>query len=237
MTHVFRFFLPDGQPGEPGQVRALSGADARRIERVLRLRPGERVEVADAEGRVLDGRVEEGCRVCLGDVLAEPSPAAPLAVHLALTGPRADTAVEKLVEIGVETIGPLETALKRRDTRTDRWQRIAAAAAAQAKRPRVARIAPPLALGAALGPVAVLLSHEDPDGTLDVALARAGRPLLLLVGPESGFAPAEHEAARAAGVPIATLGDIVLRTETAAIAAAVLALDRLGWLRPTMPSA
>jgi 16S rRNA (uracil1498-N3)-methyltransferase len=168
-------------------------------------------------------------------VVAEPSAAPPLSVHLALTGPRADTAVEKLVELGVEAIGPLETALKRRETRTDRWQRIAGAAAAQAKRPRVARVVPALALQAALGPGAVLLSHEDPDGTLDDAIARAGRPLALLVGPESGFAPSEHAAARAAGVPIATLGDIVLRTETAAIAAAVLALDRLGWLRPTMP--
>jgi 16S rRNA (uracil1498-N3)-methyltransferase len=53
---------------------------------------------------------------------------------------------------------------------------------------------------------------------------------VLLIGPEAGFLPAEHEAARAAGVPIATLGDLVLRTETAAIAAAVLALDRLGAL-------
>ena len=77
----------------------------------------------------------------------------------------------------------------------------------------------------------MLLSHEDPDGTFDDALARAGRPLALLVGPESGFAAEEHAAARAAGVPIATLGDIVLRTETAAIAAAVLALDRLGALQ------
>jgi len=237
VTHVFRFFLPDAAPAEPGQERGLSAADARKLERVLRLRPGEHVEVADAAGRVVAARVGEGCRVVLGEVLCEPAAAAPLAVHLALTGPRADTAVEKLVEIGVETIGPLETALKRRDTRTDRWQRIAAAAAAQAKRPRIARIAPALALQEALGAGAVLLSHEDPDGTLDDAIARAGRPLRLLVGPESGFAPEEHAAARAAGVPIATLGDIVLRTETAAIAAAILSLDRLGWLRPTMPSA
>ena len=152
-------------------------------------------------------------------------------MRLALTGPRADTAVEKLVELGVEEIGPLETALKRRETRTDRWQRIAAAAAAQAKRPRVPRIAACVDLPHALAPGAVLLSHEDPDGTFDAALERAGRPLALLVGPESGFAPEEHAAARAAGVPIATLGDIVLRTETAAIAAAVLALDRLGALQ------
>lgn len=231
MTHVFRFFLPDAARGEPGQERALAASDARRAERVLRLRAGEAVEVADVQGRVLAATMLEGSRVALGDVLCEPTPPAPLTVRLALTGPRADTAVEKLVELGVEEIGPLETALKRRETRTDRWQRIAAAAAAQAKRPRVARIATCVDLQHALAPGAVLLSHEDPDGTFDDALARAGRPLALLVGPESGFAAEEHAAARAAGVPIATLGDIVLRTETAAIAAAVLALDRLGALQ------
>jgi 16S rRNA (uracil1498-N3)-methyltransferase len=85
----------------------------------------------------------------------------------------------------------------------------------------------------ALAPGAVLLSHEEPDGSLDAALGRGERPVTLLVGPEAGFTEEEHAAARAAGVPIATLGGaLVLRTETAAIAAAVLALDRLGALAP-----
>ena len=51
---------------------------------------------------MLAARVLEGGRVALGEVLAEPTPPPPLAVQLALTGPRADTAVEKLVELGVE---------------------------------------------------------------------------------------------------------------------------------------
>jgi 16S rRNA (uracil1498-N3)-methyltransferase len=236
VTHVFRFFLPDEKPAEPGTERALSAADARRTERVLRLRDGEPVEVADAGGRVFAARMRDGGRVLVERLVAEPPPPAGLAVRLALTGPRADTAVEKLVELGVERIGPLETELKRRDARVDRWQRIAAAAAAQAKRPRVPAIEPAVALPEALGPGAMMLSHEQPDGSFDDALARAGRPLVLLVGPESGFSDAEHAAARAAGVPLATLGASVLRTETAAIAAAVLALDRLGYLRPTMPA-
>ena len=87
-----------------------------------------------------------------------------------------------------------------------------------------------MAFADALQPGAILLSHEEPDGSLDAAIARTPHPIVLLIGPEAGFLPAEHEAARAADVPIATLGDLVLRTETAAIAAAVLALDRLGAL-------
>ncbi len=200
MTHVFRFFLPDEEPAAPGQVRALSTADARRVERVLRLRAGEPVEVADAGGRVFAGNVVPQGRVRIGELLEEPAPIPLLALRIALTGPRADTAVEKLVELGVEDIGPLETQLKKRDTRTDRWQRIATAAAGQSKRPRVPTITGGVALDDALVPGAIMLSHEHgPDGGLDAALARHPEaPVVLLVGPESGFTEDEHARARGA---------------------------------------
>jgi 16S rRNA (uracil1498-N3)-methyltransferase len=230
VTHVFRVFLPDPAPAEPGQERCIGAADARRLQRVLRLGVGDPIEVADARGRVLAATVAAESRVVCGAVVSEPRPAPPLAVRLAQAGPRSDTAVEKLVELGVERLGPLETAAMRREPRGDRWQRIAAAAAAQSKRARVPRVAAPIPLAEALDDHAIMLSHEDPDGTLDEALARVGRPVVLLVGPEAGFLPDELAAARAAGVPIATLGELVLRTETAAIVAAALALDRLGAL-------
>ena len=233
MAHVFHFFLPGAEPGVRGVVRRVCDQDVRRMEKVLRLRPGDEVEVADPEGRIWTARVVGGGEVELLEQRAAPRPAPPLVVRLALTGPRSDTAIEKLVELGVEEISPLETAAIRREPRTVRWQRIAEAAACQAKRPRIPRIGESVPLEAALVPGAVLLSHEEPDGSLDDALGRVARPVALLVGPEAGFVPDEHEAARAAGVPIATLGDaLVLRTETAAIAAAVLALDRLGALAP-----
>jgi 16S rRNA (uracil1498-N3)-methyltransferase len=230
VTHVFHFFLPGAEPGARGVVRRVCDQDARRMERVLRLRAGDEVEVADGEGRIWMARVVGGGEVELLEVRAEPRPAPELVVRLALTGPRSDTAIEKLVELGIEDIAPLETAAVKREARTVRWQRIAEAAACQAKRPRIPHIGAPVALADALAPGAILLSHEEPDGSLDDAIARTTRPIALLIGPEAGFLPAEHEAARAAGVPVATLGDLVLRTETAAIAAAVLTLDRLGAL-------
>jgi 16S rRNA (uracil1498-N3)-methyltransferase len=230
VTHVFHFFL-SGEPAAPRQVRAVTVQDARRMRRVLRLGAGELVEVADSAGRVFTARIVGDGTVEILDVTREPQPAAALTVRLALSGPRSDTAVEKLVELGVERIGPLGADGARRDGRADRWQRIAEAAACQAKRPRIPRIDAPVAFSDTLVAGAVVLSHESPDDSLDAALQRAGRPVTLLVGPESGFSPAEHDAARAAGVPIATLGSVVLRTETAAITAAVLVLDRLGRLR------
>src|SRR3954470_107663 len=230
MTHVFHFFLPDGEPGTRGVIRRVCEQDKKRMERVLRLRPGDEVEVADGDGRIWMARVVGGGEVELIESLVEPRPAPALVVRLALTGPRSDTAIEKLVELGGEGISPLATPAIKREPRTVRWQRIAEAAACQAKRPRIPRIGASVALADALAPGAILLSHEQPDGSLDEAIARIAQPIALLIGPEAGFLPEEHEAARAAGVPIATLGDLVLRTETAAIAAAVLALDRLGAL-------
>ncbi len=231
MAHVFQFFLPGSEGGVAGAVRRVTEQDARRMQRVLRLRDGDAVEVADGEGRTWNAIARDAGEVELVAVLREPRPSPAVAVRLALSGPRSDTAVEKLVELGIDRIGPLETEGTRRDLRTDRWQRIAEAAACQAKRPRIPVVEPAVRLVHALVPGAIILSHEEPDSSLDDALATAARPVTLLVGPEAGFLPAELALARAAGVPIATLGDMLLRTETAAIAAAVLVLDRLGALR------
>ena len=52
-------------------------------------------------------------------------------------------------------------------------------------------------------------------------------PRTILIGPEAGFSAEEHAQARAAGVPIASLGPTVLRAETAAIVAAALAAATL----------
>ena len=231
MAHVFQFFLPGSEGGVVGAVRDVTEQDARRMDRVLRIREGEPVEVADGEGRTWSAIARGRGAVELVAVIREPRPSPAVAVRLALSGPRSDTAVEKLVELGIDRIGPLETEGTRRDLRTDRWQRIAEAAACQAKRPRIPIVEPAVRLARALGPGAIMLSHEEPDSSLDAALAHVARPVTLLVGPEAGFLPEERALARAAGVPIATLGDMLLRTETAAIAAAVLALDRLGALR------
>jgi len=228
VRHVFHLFIPGG-PAAVGELRALAADDAERVRRVLRLRPGDALTVADGAGTVFAARLAGDGVELTAELAPAPAPT-PLGVRLALAGARAETAVEKLVELGVERIGPLSSAAAGRAPRLERWVRIARAAAEQSKRPRLPIIDGPVALAAALRPGALLLSHEEPDGDLDAALARVTAPVELLVGPEAGFDAAELAAARAAGVPIATLGPLLLRSETAAIVAAALALDRLGEL-------
>ena len=224
VAHVFRFFLPPTGAVATGERVALSKDDAHRLHKVLRLEAGEAVEAADGRGRVFTAVVDNPKlgTVLLGDELPAQPPLAPIRVLLAQSGPRADDAVEKLVERGVAEIGPLLAAGRRREARTDRWERIAAGAAAQAKLPCIPAILAPVAYAEALASGAIVCSHEEHDTALADALVAAARPITLLIGPEAGFGTDELAAARAAGCSVVTLGDTVLRTETAAIVAAAL---------------
>ena len=228
VAHVFRFFLPFATAVTPGACVSLDPDDAHRVRKVLRLGAGAAVEAADGTGRVFAAEVDDPRRgtLLIGAELPAQPDLAPIRVLLAQSGPRADDAVEKLVELGVAEIGPLLAAGRRQEARLDRWERVARGAAAQAKLARVPAILPPVAYADALAG-AVVCSHEGADGELHAAFAAAGRPLALLVGPEAGFSADELAAARAAGAPIVSLGPTVLRTETAAIVAATLARAHL----------
>ena len=68
---------------------------------------------------------------------------------------------------------------------------------------------------------------EEPLGGL---LGASAATIRLVVGPEGGFAAQEVDAARTAGAEVASLGEGILRTETAALAATVVALHHLGRL-------
>ena len=233
MAHVFRFFLPVA-PDSPavGSTVQLAPDDAKRLHKVLRLEVGEVVEIADGQGRVFlaDVTNARGGEVVLTTELATPQPLVRLRVLLAQSGPRADDAVEKLVELGVAEIAPLLAAGRRREARTDRWQRIAEGAAAQAKLPLVPTIGPSVEYETALMPGAIVCSHEQDTTSLAAALVGVREPITLLIGPEAGFSEAELSAAQQAGVPVVRFGHTVLRTETAAVVFAALVIDRLSSL-------
>jgi len=228
MAHVFRFLAAPGQSLAAGSIVVLADDDARHAGSVLRLRAGAAVEVGDGAGRVHEAVVVDPRAGALrvGSELPAQPPLAPIRVLLAQSGSRADDAVEKLVELGVAEVAPLLAAGRRRDARTDRWERIARSAAQQAKLAWVPVIGPPVAFADALAD-GIACSHEEADGDLVAALAHRPAPVTLLIGPEAGFTADELAAARAAGAPIATLGPTVLRTETAAVVAAAIARDHL----------
>jgi 16S rRNA (uracil1498-N3)-methyltransferase len=237
-------------PDPAGGVRILLDDDrARYLLRVLRLRVGETVEVFDGEGArrgaTLVAIRDAACVLELEPAGVATAKAAVRSVLLEgiSTADKMEWTVEKAVELGVDTIVPVQAErgqVRLDDARAVRrhahWQRLTVAACMQSGRDRLPRLLPAQPLTQALSQTEGhrLLLHP-PNGMPAAHPLSAWTPipprpsaLTLLAGPESGWSTAELRAALASGaVPIA-LGPRVLRTETAALAAVAALQIRFG---------
>jgi 16S rRNA (uracil1498-N3)-methyltransferase len=246
-----RLFHPE--PLVAGDRLRLDPEASHHALRVLRLAPGDAVELFDGRGRRFPGRLADtdpkGAAVILGEPL-DARTESPLAVGLAQglpAGDKMDWVVEKAVELGVTAIQPLfarRSVLRldgeRAAKRVAHWRRIAVAACMQCGRDVVPTVAEPLPLerwlaagiasprpGGGGSPVRLLLSPRG-DGGLAGLPAPPDAGAWLLAGPESGFDDAEEDRALAAGWRPLRLGPRVLRTETAGLAAAAALQARFG---------
>jgi 16S rRNA (uracil1498-N3)-methyltransferase len=230
---------------EDGSPAALGDEDARHAVRSLRLRPGDEVLLADGAGAVARGTLREEGASTVVDVaqVRRVTRASPL-VGVALAPPKGDRltwAVQKLTEVGADEIVLIESERAVRHWEGDRGERargrlesVARQAAMQSRRAFVPSVAGPRSLRRAVeggrdaGDVVVL--WEGATAPLADALRPEAAGILLVVGPEGGFSEREAKDAAAAGAGLASLGEGILRTETAALAATVVALHRLGRL-------
>lgn len=226
---------------EAGAQVVLSPDEAKHA-RVLRLQAGAALELFDAEGRVWLAELAGNCdtavlRAPVDAVVSEAQPVS--GVHLVLAtawpkGKRSAVLVEKCAELGVDEIIPLRCArsvvMKDNESEgVERLRRIAAEAAKQSGRNSVPVISderglPQLLADPPGGALCVLLDPRARTSLAQVLAqvepnAAGGRAVLLLIGPEGGFTPAELDLASQAGVQSARLGRHVLRVETACIAA------------------
>jgi 16S rRNA (uracil1498-N3)-methyltransferase len=237
-----RVHLP---PDRIGEARAALTEEARHYLRdVLRLEPGETVELFDGRGAAWDARVEPGFEGLALSARREAGPTGP-AIHLLFAlakGEKCDLVVQKATELGAARLVPFSAersvvvldAAKGAE-RAERWRRIAEEASRQCGRADVPEVAAPLTLAAALASVpagfrAVVLHGEG--GAPLGALGLTGAPgVAAVVGPEGGLTPAELQACQAAGARRATLGPRTLRAETAGIAVVALLQGLVGDLR------
>ena len=207
---------------------ALSADDDHHLARALRLRPGERVSASDGRGNWRWCRWTADGLDADGHLQFEPRPSPPLTVGFALVkGDRIiDWIVQKLTEIGIDSIVPVTTqrCVVRWDSRhaaenLQRMQRIARAAAMQSRRVWLPSVEP-------VAPLATVLARPGAraaDASGD--WLPAAPPLevsLIVVGPEGGWEATERDGF----VRPIRLGTQVLRTDTAAICAATLLQDR-----------
>ncbi len=241
-----RFYCP--LPLTTGQVVDLPPTAARHVQ-VLRMQPGHTLTLFNGEGGEFSAEVQHmgrsEVRVVVGvhrQVECEPT----VRVHLAVGMPaneRMDWLVEKATELGVHRITPLMTERsvvrlsgERAEKKQAHWQAVAASASEQCGRNRVPLIDAPARLDAWL--VQQTMQPEGVHGVLSLHASTqplsalregAGVPpqsWVLLNGPEGGLTDAEDAAARAKGFVALSLGERVLRAETAALGA--LALLTLG---------
>lgn len=214
----------------------LDDADAHHVGRVLRVRPGAALTIADGDGAWCAATYEGGAQVgATGPVQHEPRPSPELTIAFALTkGDKPELVVQKLTELGADRIVAFAAARSvvqwdgaKAARHAERWAAVAREAAMQCRRARLPVVEPVTTFRDVVGrPGAVLAS---PDGDVP-SLARP----VVLVGPEGGWAPEELDE----GVARVSLADHVLRAETAAITAcsvlAALRSRRTGDLsRPT----
>jgi 16S rRNA (uracil1498-N3)-methyltransferase len=234
---VHRFFVA------PELLRAdrvtLAGTQARQIATVLRLRAGEQIVlVADGAEAVVALETVRPASVTAvvrerGFTPAEPTFALTLALPI-LRGDHDEEVVEAVTQLGASRIVPFTSARSvarsLSEAKRTRWERIAREAAETARRGRVPSIEPARAwadLFAAL-PAPVFVAWEsERRARLRDALPETARALSMVIGPEGGITDEEIAVAREHGASTVTLGGRNLRSETAAIAAVALVMDRL----------
>jgi 16S rRNA (uracil1498-N3)-methyltransferase len=214
----------------------LSENQRRQIRKVLRLVSDDRIIVFDGKGMESVARLElSGRSEVAAEVVEEPYPGTVPGVpviHLFLAlikGDRFDLAVQKATELGVSSITPIVTtrsvvrlSADRARSRLERWRTIAVEALEQSGRADDIEIREPLSFVEALEEVsdgARLIAWEgERDRVLARVLDESMASVALFVGPEGGFTEEEVALAIARGVQPVSLGPLILRAETAAIA-------------------
>jgi 16S rRNA (uracil1498-N3)-methyltransferase len=238
-----RVYLPDVNR-ETEEVR-LPDDEAHHLGRVLRVGPGAEVRVFDGRGREYRAHVTTASRQDVRVRVSEPVAAQPLP-HVSLTvvqallkGNAMDDIVRDCTMVGVTALQPVRSerctvSAASLSRARERWQRVAVASAKQCGRAALPVIAEPTPFPLWLdrhrtGLALLLVEPAAAAGALRLRdLARQAVPerASIVVGPEGGWTPEEHEAARAAGCQALTLGPLTLRAAAVPLvaAAALLAL-------------
>jgi 16S rRNA (uracil1498-N3)-methyltransferase len=215
--------------------RIRIGGDEHRHLGVARAELDEVIEIFDGKGSVWTAAVESVGKRETVAVVKESRRAArdPVELILGLAMIRIaafEFAIEKAVEVGVTRIVPFTAARSNLapGNRHDRWLRILIEAAKQSKRYYVPALDAPVTFDQVIliPATSKIMFAEHDGGSLKSALA--GLPVLYLVGPEGGWTDKESSAARGNGFHAVSLGEGILKAETAAIVGASLIRYELG---------
>jgi len=243
---MHRFFV---QPENiSGDEVVLCGTNVSHIRTVLRLKPGNRVQVLDGLGSrylvqltlvkasEVRGRIESK-----EDFQTESPLVIQMGVAL-LKGNKLDPVVRKAVELGVFRVSPLKTdrciirvPQMEAEKKTARWQRIAREAARQSGRSHLPDVSSNIqsvegfCRESRTAEIKLVFWEEEEVRKLkEVSTSNPPRSIAFLTGPEGGFSQEEIETARQYGFQSITLGPRTLRAETVPIVVLSLLQNRWG---------
>jgi 16S rRNA (uracil1498-N3)-methyltransferase len=221
----------------------IEGSEAHHIKNVLRLKPGDHIELFDGTGyeyeavissldaekveveirRKLQSNVSSGARIMVAQAFLKEK--------------KMDDLVRKLSELGIARWIPFfsQRSIARPDkerlvARTQRWKRIAVEAMKQCRRKNMLEISDALTFDEVLKlskpcdlKIAFWENEAVPLGR-DMATKPGStlKSIMVMLGPEGGFTEQEIDMARQSGFVTAGLGPRILRAETATLAASTL---------------
>jgi len=207
---------------------------------VLRLKPGEEVDLFDEKGNEYDCIVEKVSDKAITFVIAHRHLAPPKREGVGITvacaipkNVKMDDIVDKLTQLGVERIIPLETrrvivrlSADKKKERLERWKKIALSATKQSKRNFVPVVEPIQSMEEAMSNLKnfdlklIPTLGGERRALKELELERKPQNVIVFIGPEGDFTDEEVELAKKNGCIPVTLGNLVLRVDTAAIALA-----------------
>jgi len=235
MSRPPRFFIAPSQVS--GSRISVTDEDVRHISAVLRMKIGDALLLCDGQGVEYQVTIAEISKSEIKTEIVNQSKHEILAPRITLgqglpKSDKMDWIVQKATELGVSNIVPLvteRTIVKIRDEekRISRWQKIAREAAMQSNRPDIPQVEQVRSFRdfiSSLDPepgTLLLLPWEE--GTQPIKEVLRGHQdmghIVVLIGPEGGYSKAEAAMASKKGFCPVSLGQNILRTETAAIAA------------------
>lgn len=234
---MHRFYLPHCAPPQP----VLTGGEAHHALRVLRLRPGDRLQILDGQGRHFDCEIESTGRdqvlLRVIEIRTAPAPVCRTTLLQAIPkGKLIESIIQKSVELGVSRVVPLitERVVKRFDAADledvqDKWRQVAVEAIKQSGSPWLPAVEAPCLLkdaltfgnAADLALVGSLRPQRAHPRTWFQAFRQSASRLpatvALWIGPEGDFTDSELDLLLASGAKPVTMGELILRTETAAL--------------------
>jgi 16S rRNA (uracil1498-N3)-methyltransferase len=221
-----------------GTTAVIEGDAAHHLGHVLRAQSGQLYELSDGSTAWLariDSLARNHVEFALLEQLPAPQPVADITLLLAVVKFDAfEWAIEKATELGVSRIIPLAAARSEKGLlaaaakRSQRWQKILLESSQQSRRLRLPQLddlaKPTQAFAGQIGACRLMLSERSDAPSIRNTLAHPNRATLsttaaLAIGPEGGWTEDELIGARAAGFQEASLGQLILRTETAVISA------------------